>query len=65
MLPVKREQAEWRRRQGDIQVESMRSNDCASRNRTRFVLQEIKVRFDNVPELYLKSIDQKDGEVTN
>ena len=28
------------------------------------ILQEIKARFDNVPGLYLTSIEQKDGEVT-
>jgi hypothetical protein len=28
------------------------------------VLREIKTRFDNVPGLYLKSLEQKDGELT-
>jgi Tfp pilus assembly protein PilN len=28
------------------------------------LLQEIKARFDAVPELYLQTIEQKDGEVT-
>ena len=42
----------------------MRSNACESQQGPSTVLQEIKARFDAVPELYLKSIEQKDGEVT-
>jgi Tfp pilus assembly protein PilN len=66
MLAVNREQAELEKKAGDIQgridaIKRLRESQQGPGS----VLQEIKVRFDNVPELYLKSIDQKDGgEIT-
>ncbi len=60
MLAVNREQAELEKKAGDIQgridaIKRLRESQQGPGS----VLQEIKVRFDNVPELYLKSIDQK------
>jgi Tfp pilus assembly protein PilN len=66
MLAVNREQAELEKKAGDIQgridaIKRLRESQQGPGS----VLQEIKVRFDNVPELYLKSIDQRDnGEIT-
>jgi len=65
MLAVNREQAELEKKAGDIQgridaIKRLRESQQGPGS----VLQEIKVRFDNVPELYLKSIDQKDGDIT-
>ena len=65
MLAVNREQAELEKKAGDIQgridaIKRLRESQQGPGS----VLQEIKVRFDNVPGLYLKSIDQKEGEIT-
>ena len=65
MLAVNREQAELEKKAGDIQgridaIKRLRE----SQQGPGAVLQEIKVRFDNVPGLYLKSIDQTNGEIT-
>ena len=65
MLAVNREQAELEKKAGDIQgridaIKRLRESQQGPGS----VLQEIKVRFDNVPELYLKSIDQREGEIT-
>ena len=65
MLAVNREQAELEKKAGDIQgridaIKRLRESQQGPGS----VLQEIKVRFDNVPELYLKSIEQKDGDIT-
>ena len=65
MQAVQREQMELEKKAQEIQaridaIKRLReSQQVASA-----VLQEIKARFDAVPALYLKSIEQKDGEVT-
>ncbi len=41
------------------------SRSCANHSKVQAaVLREIKARFDAVPGLYLKSVEQKDGELT-
>jgi Tfp pilus assembly protein PilN len=65
MLAVNREQAELEKKAQDIQVRI----DAIKRLRESqqgpsAVLREIKARFDSVPGLYLKSLEQKDGELT-
>src|SRR6266446_1126163 len=65
MLAVNREQAELEKKAQDIQVRI----DAIKRLRESqqgpsAVLREIKARFDGVPGLYLKSLEQKDGELT-
>ncbi len=65
MLAVQREQQELERRAQEIQaridaIKRLRE----SQQGPSAVLQEIKARFDAVPGLYLRSIEQKDGEVT-
>ncbi len=65
MLAVNREQAELEKKAKDIQtrIDAIK-NLRESQQGPTAVLHEIKARFDAVPELYLKSIEQKDGEVT-
>ena len=65
MLVVNREQAELEKKTQDIQVRI----DAIKRLRESqqgpsAVLRDIKARFDAVPGLYLKSLEQKDGELT-
>jgi Tfp pilus assembly protein PilN len=65
MLAVQREQVELEKKAGEIQaridaIKRLRE----SQQGPSAVLQEIKLRFDAVPGLYLRSIEQKDGEVT-
>jgi Tfp pilus assembly protein PilN len=65
MLAVKNEQLELEQKTKDIQVRI----DAILKLRTSqqgpgTVLREIKARFDSVPGLYLKSLAQKDSEVT-
>jgi Tfp pilus assembly protein PilN len=65
MILVNKEQIELEGKTRDIQVRI----DAIQRLKTSqqgpsAVLREIKDRFDNVPGLYLKSIEQKEGEVT-
>lgn len=65
MLAVNREQAELEKKAGDIQgridaIKRLRE----SQQGPSAVLREIKSRFDSVPGLYLKSLEQKDGELT-
>ena len=65
MLAVQKEQMELEKRSQEIQaridaIKRLRE----SQQGPSAVLQEIKTRFDAVPELYLKSIEQKEGEVT-
>ncbi len=65
MLAVQREQMELEKKAQEIQaridaIKRLRE----SQQGPSAVLQEIKARFDAVPELYLRSIEQKDGEVT-
>ena len=65
MLVVNKEQAELEKKAQDIQtrIDAIKSLRESQQGPTA-VLHEIKARFDAVPELYLKSIEQKDGEVT-
>jgi Tfp pilus assembly protein PilN len=65
MLAVNKEQADLEKKAQDIQgridaIKRLRE----SQQGPSAVLREIKVRFDNVPGLYLKSLEQKDGELT-
>ncbi|HEY7786629.1 MAG TPA: PilN domain-containing protein [Pyrinomonadaceae bacterium] len=65
MMAVNREQAEIEKKANDIQaridaITKLRD----SQQGPSAVLREIKARFDSVPGLYLKSIEQKDGEIT-
>jgi Tfp pilus assembly protein PilN len=65
MLAVKKEQAELEQKAQDIQVridaiKTLRE----SQQGPSAVLRDIKARFDSVPGLYLKSLEQKDGELT-
>jgi Tfp pilus assembly protein PilN len=65
MLAVNREQAELEKKTQDIQtridaITKLRD----SQQGPSAVLHEIKARFDSVPGLYLKSIEQKEGELT-
>lgn len=65
MLAVNREQAELEKKAQDIQVRI----DAIKRLRESqqgpsAVLREIKDRFDSVPGLYLKTLAQREGELT-
>jgi Tfp pilus assembly protein PilN len=65
MLAVNREQAELEKKAQDIQgridaIKRLRE----SQQGPSAVLRDIKARFDAVPGLYLKSLQQKDGELT-
>ncbi|HKO96276.1 MAG TPA: PilN domain-containing protein [Pyrinomonadaceae bacterium] len=65
MLAVNKEQTELEKKAKDIQgridaIKKLRE----SQQGPSAVLREVKARFDSVPGLYLKSIEQKDGELT-
>jgi Tfp pilus assembly protein PilN len=65
MLAVQREQADLERKSQDIQgridaIKKLRE----SQQGPGAVLRDIKQRFDNIPGLYLQSIEQKNGELT-
>lgn len=65
MLAVNKEQAELEKKAQDVQgridaIKSLRQ----SQQGPSAVLRDIKARFDSVPGLYLKSLEQKDGELT-
>jgi Tfp pilus assembly protein PilN len=65
MLAVNKEQAELEKKAKDIQgridaIKKLRE----SQQGPSAVLREIKARFDAVPGLYLKSVEQKEGELT-
>lgn len=65
MLVVQKEQTELEKKSKEIQaridaIKKLRE----SQQGPSAILQEIKGRFDSVPELYLESIEQKEGEVT-
>jgi Tfp pilus assembly protein PilN len=65
MLAVNKEQAELEKKAKDIQgridaIKRLRE----SQQGPSTVLREVKARFDSVPGLYLKSLEQKDGELT-
>jgi Tfp pilus assembly protein PilN len=64
-LAVNKEQAELEKKAQEIQsridaIKKLRE----SQQGPSAVLREIKTRFDGVPGLYLKSVEQKDGELT-
>ena len=64
MLAVNKEQADLEKKAQDIQgridaIKKLRE----SQQGPSAVLREIKTRFDGVPGLYLKSVEQKDGEL--
>jgi Fimbrial assembly protein (PilN) len=64
MLAVNRDQAEIEKKTQDIQtridaITKLRDSQQGPGS----VLREIKTRFDSVPGLYLKSIEQKDSEI--
>jgi Tfp pilus assembly protein PilN len=65
MLAVNREQSELEKKAKDIEgrinaIKSLRE----SQQGPSAVLRDIKARFDSVPGLYLKSLEQKDGQLT-
>ena len=65
MLVVQKEQMELEKKAQEIQaridaIKKLRE----SQQGPSAILQEIKARFDAVPGLYLRSIEQKDAEVT-
>jgi Tfp pilus assembly protein PilN len=65
MQAVNRERADLEKKAQDIQgridaIKKLRE----SQQGPGAVLQEIKQRFDRVPGLYLKSVEQRDGELT-
>ena len=65
MNTVKKEQAELEKKLNDINfridaIQKLRG----SQQGPGAVLAELKARFDAVPGLYLKSVEQKDGEIT-
>ena len=65
MLAVNKEQTELEKKTQDIQVridaiKKLRESQVGP----GAVLQEIKNRFDSVPGLYLKSVEQRDSELT-
>ncbi|HKZ03415.1 MAG TPA: PilN domain-containing protein [Pyrinomonadaceae bacterium] len=65
MLAINKERAELEKKAQDIQgridaIKKLRE----SQQGPGAVLQEIKLRFDRVPGLYLKSLEQIDGELT-
>lgn len=65
MLAVNKEQADLEKKAQDIQgridaIKRLRESQQGPGS----VLREIKARFDSVPGLYLKSIDQREGELT-
>ena len=65
MLAIQKEQMELEKKSQEVQaridaIKKLRE----SQQGPSAVLQEIKVRFDSVPGLYLTSIEQKENEVT-
>src|SRR6266567_1639082 len=65
MNAVKREQAELEKKIADINfridaIQKLRGSQQGPGE----ILAEIKARFDSVPGLYLKSVEQKDAELT-
>jgi Tfp pilus assembly protein PilN len=65
MLAIQKEQMELEKKSKEVQaridaIKKLRE----SQQGPSAVLQEIKVRFDAVPGLYLTSIENKDGEIT-
>jgi len=64
MNAVNKERADLEKKIKDIQVRIDAIQKLrASQQGPGFVLKEIKDRFDSVPGLYLKSVEQKEGEL--
>jgi Tfp pilus assembly protein PilN len=64
MNAVNKERADLEKKIKDIQVRIDAIQKLrASQQGPGFVLREIKDRFDSVPGLYLKSVEQKEGEL--
>ena len=64
MNAVKREQAELERRMADINLRITAIQKLRESQRgPSAVLEEIKIRFDSVPGLYLRSVEQKETEL--
>jgi Tfp pilus assembly protein PilN len=65
MNAVKKEQAELEKKIADINLRVQAIQKLrASQQGPSQVLEEIKARFDAVPGLYLKSVEQKEAEIT-
>ena len=65
MNAVKKEQAELEKKIADINLRVQAIQKLrASQQGPSDVLEEIKARFDAVPSLYLKSVEQKEAEIT-
>jgi Tfp pilus assembly protein PilN len=65
MMAVKKEQAELEKKIADINLRVQAIQKLrASQQGPSQVLEEIKARFDAVPGLYLKSVEQKEAELT-
>ena len=65
MNAVKKEQADLEKKIGDINLRVQAIQKLrASQQGPSAVLEEIKARFDAVPGLYLKSVEQKEAEIT-
>jgi Tfp pilus assembly protein PilN len=65
MIAVKKEQAELEKKIADINLRVQAIQKLrASQQGPSQVLEEIKARFDAVPGLYLKSVEQKEAELT-
>ena len=65
MNVVKREQVELEKKMNDInfRIDAIQKLRASQQGPTA-VLAEIKARFDSVPGLYLKSVEQKESEIT-
>ncbi|HEY8203420.1 MAG TPA: PilN domain-containing protein [Pyrinomonadaceae bacterium] len=65
MNAVKKEQADLEKKIADINLRVQAIQKLrASQQGPSAVLEEIKARFDGVPGLYLKSVEQKESEIT-
>lgn len=65
MNAVKREQADLEKKIADINLRVQAIQKLrASQQGPSAVLEEIKARFDSIPGLYLRSVEQKDTELT-
>ncbi len=64
MNAVKKEQADLEKKIADINLRVQAIQKLrASQQGPSAVLEEIKLRFDSVPGLYLKSVEQKESEI--
>jgi len=65
MLAIQKEQMELEKKSKEVQdrIDAIKKLRESQQGPTA-LLQEIKARFDSVPGLYLRSVENKDGEVT-